>query len=162
MDTRHSILRFLAGRLGAYLSAVAAGYLLATLTATQAVVSRLAAMGVDVPLAQRAAMSLQDIAGMAGMFLPMVAFALLAALLSAALLCRWLWRWRPLVYTAAGAVALVSIHLTLNLAFGLHPVAVARSSGGLLLQAAAGGAAGFIYLYLALRWTPAVGRRPAA
>jgi hypothetical protein len=166
MDQRRSTLHFLAGRLGAYLVAVAVAYLLATLTATQAVVSRLEGMGVAVPVPERLAMSLRDIAGMAGMFLPMVAFALLAAFLSAALLCHrlrhYLWSWRPLVYAAAGAVALLTIHLTLNLAFGLHPVAIARTWGGLLLQALAGAAGGLTYLSLARRGTPEHERRAAA
>ena len=157
MDQRRSTLRFLAGRLGAYLAAVAVAYLLATLTATQAVVSRLEGMGVAVPVSERLAMSLRDIAGMAGMFLPMVAFALLAAFLGAALLChrlrRYLWPWRLQVYAVAGAAALVTIHLTLNLAFGLHPVAIARTWGGLLLQALAGAAGGLTYLSLARRGT---------
>jgi hypothetical protein len=151
-----STVRFLAVRLGIYLSAVAVAYILATLTATQAVVSRLAAMGVNVGWADRAAMSLRDIAGMAPMFLPMVAFALLIAFLCAALLCRvlnrFLGRWRSAVYCAAGAAALVMIHVTLKLAFGLTPVAVARTAGGLALQAVAGGVGGFTYLYLARRW----------
>ncbi|MGK2924506.1 MAG: hypothetical protein ACSLE2_02685 [Lysobacterales bacterium] len=157
MDQRRSTLRFIAGRLGAYLAAVVVAYVLATLTATQAVVSRLEAMGVAVPAPERLAMSVRDLAGMAGMFLPMIAFALLVGFLSAALLChrlrRYLWPWRPLVYAAAGAVALVTIHVTLNLAFGLHPVAIARTWGGLLLQALAGAAGGVTYLSLARRGT---------
>lgn len=49
MDQRRSTLRFLAGRLGAYLAAVAVAYLLATLTASQAMVSRLEGVAVPAP-----------------------------------------------------------------------------------------------------------------
>jgi hypothetical protein len=115
-------------------------------------VHELAGMGVPVGLRDRVAMTLQDILGMAGMFLPMVAFAYLAAFLSAALLMRWLAQWRTAIYVVAGAAALVMIHVTLKLAFGLTPVAVARTAGGLALQAVAGGIGGLTYVYLIRRW----------
>ena len=148
METRLTTILFLAKRLGAYLAAVAVAYLAASLTATQAVVASLAGMGVDVGLSDRLAMTLKDIAGMAPMFLPMVAFALLVAFLSAALLCRWLARWRLPLYLLAGAVGIVCIHLGLNLAFGITPVAVARSGAGLLTQGVAGALGGLTYLGL--------------
>ena len=148
MNTWLPIIRFLAGRLAAYLAAVGVAYLLASITATWSVIASLARMGVEVALSDRLAMTLTDIAGMAPMFLPMVAFALLIAFMSAALLCRWLHRWRMPLYLLAGATALVCIHLGLHLAFGITPVAIARSDGGLLLQGAAGAVGGFCYLTL--------------
>ncbi len=148
---RHVTLRFLLGRLGCYLAAVLLGYTLATLVATQHVVGHLGDMGITVGWQDRLAMTVQDLAGMASMFLPMVAFALLIAFMTAALLCRWLSRWRLPLYLLAGATALVCIHLGLNLAFGITPVAIARSSVGLLLQALAGAAGGFTYLFLIKR-----------
>lgn len=151
LELSQSTMRFLAGRLACYLGAVAVGYLLAVLTATQTVIHALAGMGVPVGLSGRVAMSLQDVRGMAGMFLPLVAFAYLVAFLAAALLTRWLARWRTALYALAGATALVMIHVTLNLAFGLTPVAAARTAGGLALQALAGGIGGLAYLYLARR-----------
>jgi hypothetical protein len=48
MNLRHPLLRFLAGRLACYLGAVAVGYLLATIAATQCVVHELAGLGVPV------------------------------------------------------------------------------------------------------------------
>jgi hypothetical protein len=151
MDNWRSLLIFLARRLGAWLLAVAVAYVLAAASATQYVVAQLAGMGIDVSLSERLAMTLQDLVGMAGMFLPMVAFALLIAFMTAALLCRWLSRWRLPLYLLAGAVAVVCIHLGLHLAFGITPVAIGRSAGGLLLQALAGAAGGFTYLSLIRR-----------
>jgi hypothetical protein len=151
MDARVSTLQFLTRRLLIWLLAVVVTYVLASLTATQAVIAELAGMGVVVPPADRAVMSLQDILGMANMFLPMVAFALLVAFMTAALLCRWLSRWRLPLYLLAGAVAVVCIHLGLHFAFGITPVAIARSGFGLLLQALAGAAGGFTYLFLIRR-----------
>ena len=151
-------------RLGTYLLAVAVAYLLATLAATQAVVARLAGMGVRVPFDDRLAMSLRDIAGMAPMFLPMVAFALLVAFLAAALLCRWPVRlplqWRVPLYALAGAAALVTIHLVLHLAFGLTPVAIARTPQGLLLQGIAGACGGLAYVLLVRRQASAIDEAP--
>ena len=139
-------------KLVAYLLAVFTAYLLASITATQSVIARLAEMGVDVNFAERLRMTLHDIAGMAGMFLPMIAAGFLAAFLLTALLCRWLGRRPVWLYILAGAVALITIHLTLNLAFGITPVAIARTTGGLLIQGVAGAVAGYFYAYTN-RWT---------
>jgi len=150
-DARAETLLFLAKRLGAWLLAVAVAYLLATVTASQHVIARLSAMGIDVSLGERLAVTGRDIIGMAAMFLPMVAFALLIAFMTSALLCRWLSRWCLPLYLLAGAVAVVCIHLGLNLAFGITPVAIARSNGGLLAQAVAGAVGAFTYLSISRR-----------
>ena len=146
-----SIIRFLGIRLGIYLAAVVVTYVLASITATQSVVARLGGMGVDVSLAERLSMTLHDLFGMAGMFLPIVAFAFLIAFLVTALLCRWLGAWRMLLYPLAGGVALVCTHLALNLAFQITPVAIARSVPGLLVQGLAGAAGGYTYSALLTR-----------
>ena len=93
-------------------------------------------------------MTLSDLAGMAGMFLPLIAFALLAAFLVAALIVYWWGRWRIALYVIAGATAIVTLHLTLHLAFSLTPVAIARSVPGLFVQALAGAAGGYLYVRL--------------
>ena len=139
-------------KLAAYLLAVIVAYLLASITATQSVIAQLAELGIEVNFVDRLIMTLQDIAGMAGMFLPMIAAAFLAAFLVAALLCRWMGR-RPIVlYVLAGAVALIAIHLTLYLAFGVMPVAIATTTGGLLIQGLAGAVGAYLYTYMN-RWT---------
>lgn len=142
------LIRFLGKRLAIYLLAVVAAYLLAASAATQSVVSSLAGMGVELSLDQRLSMTLTDIAGMAGMFLPMVAFGLLVAFMATALICRYLNRWRIPLYVLAGASALVCIHLLLHLAFGITPVAAARTAGGLMLQSIAGAVGGLTYVLL--------------
>lgn len=139
-------------KLVAYLLAVFTAYLLASITATQSVIARLAEMGVDVNFAERLRMTLHDIAGMAGMFLPMIAAGFLAAFLLTALLCRWLGKRPVALYILAGALALITIHLTLNLAFGITPVAIARTTGGLLIQGVAGAVGAYFYAYTN-RWT---------
>lgn len=157
MEPRRTLLRFLAGRLAAYLAAVATAYVLATAGGTQFTVASLASMGVIVPPGDRLAMTAGDLAGMAGMFAPLVAFALLLALPAAALLARWLPGWRTALYLAAGGAALLAIHLGLQLAFGLTPVAAARSPGGLAWQALAGATGAYLYLRLVRRAGPLLG-----
>lgn len=152
MNNWLSLIRFLGTRLAIYLAAVAVSYLLASVTATQSVVSSLAGMGVTLDMGERIAMTLQDISGMAGMFLPMVAFGLLIAFMVAALICRYRGQWRVPLYVIAGATAMVCIHLALNLAFGITPVAIARTTGGLLLQAVAGAAGGYTYVLLSRKF----------
>lgn len=142
------LIRFLGLRLLIYLSAVFTAYLLATVTATHSVISSLAGMGVELSFSQQLSMTLGDIAGMAGMFLPMVAFGMLIAFMTTALICRYFNRWRIPLYVLAGAGALVCIHLALHLAFGITPVAVARTAGGLTLQAIAGAVGGLTYVLL--------------
>jgi hypothetical protein len=139
-------------KLAAYLLAIIAAYLLASITATQSVIARLAEMGVDVNFSERLSMTLHDIGGMAGMFLPMIAAGFLAAFMLTALLCRWLGRRPVALYVLAGAIALITIHLTLNLAFQITPVAIARTIGGLLIQGIAGAVGAYLYAYTN-RWT---------
>ncbi len=139
-------------KLAAYLLAIIVAYLLASITATQSVIARLAEMGVDVNFSERLSMTLHDIGGMAGMFLPMIAAGFLAAFMLTALLCRWLGRRPVALYVLAGAIALITIHLTLNLAFQITPVAIARTMGGLLIQGIAGAVGAYLYVYTN-RWT---------
>lgn len=143
-----NVAALLARKLGIYLSAVIAAYVLAVVSASQYVVYSLKGMGVEVGPADRLHMTLADLGGMAGMFLPLIAFGFLVAFLVAALLCRWLDRWRTVLYLLAGAAALTAIHLLLHLVLGLTPVAIARSAGGILVQALAGAAGGWLYVTL--------------
>lgn len=151
MTASHSIALMLARKLANFLAALGVAYVLATVTATQSVVARLGEMGVEIRFAERLAMTLSDLAGMAGMFLPLIAFGFIIAFLATALLCRWWDRWRLPLYIAAGACAVACIHIALNLAFEITPVAIARSLPGLLIQALAGAAGGFTYVSLMQR-----------
>jgi hypothetical protein len=142
------LIRFLGIRLAIYLAAVCVTYLLASITATQSVVASLAGMGVTLSLTERLQMTLDDILGMAGMLLPMVAFGLLIAFMATALVCRYRSQWRFGLYIIAGATAMLCMHGALNLAFSITPVAIARTAGGLAVQAAAGAAGGLTYVLL--------------
>lgn len=148
MTKRLYVIRFLGTRLALYLAAVIVAYLLAAITATQSVVSSLAGMGINLDTAERLSMTLDDITGMAPMLLPMIAFGLLIAFMTTALICRYLNQWRVPLYALAGAVALLCIHLALHHLFSITPVAIARTPGGLVVQALAGAAGGLTYVLL--------------
>lgn len=140
------IIRFLAARLAIYLAAVAVAYVTASVLATQSVISSLAGMGLVVSFSERLSMTIHDLGGMTDVFLPMIAFGLLIAFMTTALICRYKAQWRIPLYILAGAVALVCVHLGLELAFGVTPIAIARTPGGLLTQAFAGALGGLTYL----------------
>jgi mannose/fructose/N-acetylgalactosamine-specific phosphotransferase system component IIC len=160
MNNNKSIISFLAVKFAIYLLAVLAAYLLASITATQSVVASLTGMGLEVSFENRLSMTLKDTLGIASLFLPMVAFALLIAFMSSALLYRFLGKWRTALYVIAGAVAVISIHLGLKLAFGITPIAIARSPGGLLAQGVAGAAGGFSYIWLLKKFYSQPSRNP--
>jgi hypothetical protein len=143
-----NVYRLLGKKLAIYLAAVLTTYLLATATASLHVASSLASMGVATGFGGRLSMILQDLAGMAGMFLPLIAFALLAAFIVTALLYYLLRRARVVLYVLAGAAAMLTLHLAMNAVFGLTAIAIARSTAGLTLQALAGAAGGFVYVCL--------------
>lgn len=134
-----------ARRIGWFLLAVAVTYVLAVVSASQHVAASLESMGARVDFGTRLAMIGHDLVGMAGSFLPMVAVGFLVAFLVAGFLARRLPLWRPLLYALAGGVAIVTVHLALHAAFGITPVAVARTAGGLAVQGLAGAVGGYLY-----------------
>jgi len=139
--------------LGAWLLAVLATYVTAAVAATQSVMARLAEMGVSVGLADRIVTTGQDLVGMAPMFAPMIAFAFAVAFPVAALILRWRPNWRWFGYPLAGGVALLVLHLALETALSIVPVAAARTALGLAIQALCGAFGG--WLFLRLRPAPA-------
>lgn len=145
--------------LGAYVSAVLLAYAFAAVAATQSVMARLADMGVEVSFGVRLQTTLQDLAGMAAMYLPIIAAAFAVAFPVAALVSRFLPGWRSLGYPLAGGVAILAVHFILNQTFNITPVAAARTPLGLAFQGLAGVLGGYVCLRL-LPARPAV--RPAA
>ncbi len=134
--------------ISAWAVAVVTAYVLATLAATQSVISRLDGMGISVSFAERVSMSAKDLLGMSGLYLPLIAVALLLAWPVAGWLGRRSPEKRTLLFVLAGATAILCIHLALNWSFDITLVAVARTPLGLLSQVLAGAAAGYLYTRL--------------
>ena len=113
IDTRFVALRWLAS----FVLSVVTAYVLASITATQSALSSLSGMGFSVDFQTRLATTAQDIVGMAGTFLPMIAGGLLIAFLVVALLSRWWPQHRGILTIAGGAVALLCIHILMKQLF---------------------------------------------
>ncbi|HAR32018.1 MAG TPA: hypothetical protein DCR65_10865 [Gammaproteobacteria bacterium] len=133
-------------KLGAWLLAVVVGYAVGTVAATQFVLAKLGELGVAVPIGDRLGTTVFDLAGMASSYLPLVAVALAIAFPVAALVVRFRPAWRAFGYPLAGAVALLVLHLALQLAIGFAPVAGVRTTAGLVVQMLAGALGGYVLL----------------
>lgn len=130
---------------GAFLLALAATYVTAAAAATQAVMTSLAGMGVDVSLADRLATTLADQVGMFALFAPLLSIALGIGFAVAALVCHWLPGWRRVGYVTAGFAAVVVMHLLLRAVLDVTPVAAARTIVGLTIQGLAGALGGQVF-----------------
>jgi hypothetical protein len=131
--------------LAAYLAAVLVTYTGAVVAHSQSVVARLADMGVDESLPDRLGHTLHDLTGMAGLFLPIIAVTLAIAFLVASQLMRLLPRWRPVGYAVAGGVAMLAVHVILEQTLAITPIAAARTTLGMTLQALAGVLGGWVF-----------------
>lgn len=129
----------------AFLPTVLVAYVLASVVATQIVLSQVASMGVAVSLADRGAATVHDLLGLATSYLPLVAVALVLALPAAAGLLRLVPTQRALLYPLAGFVALVSLHLIMKAVLGVSGIAATRTLPGLLSQGFAGAIGGLCF-----------------
>lgn len=130
---------------GAFLLALVTAYVVGAAAATQAVMSALGRMGVDVSLAVRLDATLHDQVSMFATYAPLLAAALTVGLLVAVLISRFLPGWRRVGYVLAGFVAVIAMHLIMRQVLDLTPVAAARTSAGLLLQGFAGALGGYVF-----------------
>ncbi len=129
----------------AYSSAVVGAFLLASILATQFILGNVQELGMDVTAAVRLQATLHDIAGLATSYLPLLAVAFLIALPVTGGL-RKVFPSRPLLlYALAGAVAVITLHLTMKAALGLSGIAATRTTLGLLSQGLAGALGGYLY-----------------
>lgn len=131
----------------AYLAAVLVTYAGAAIAHTQSVIASLREMGVKVGLGERLGATAHDLAGMAGLYLPIIAVGLAVAFPAASLVMRWLPRWRPVGYALAGGVAVLAIHVVLYQTFSITPIAAARTTAGLTVQALCGALGGWMFRF---------------
>lgn len=136
--------------LAGYVAASLAGYALAAIAATQFVLAQVTGMGLPVSLVTRLQTTAQDLAGMAGLYLPLLAAGFLIAFLVTALVSRWVHGRRTALYTLAGAVSVVAVHVIMKAVFEITLIAGARSTWGLAAQCVAGATAGYIFAIVSL------------
>lgn len=131
--------------LAAYVAAVLVTYVTAAIAHTHSVMGNLTDMGVAVTAADRLQATLHDLQGMAPLYLPIIAVALAVAFPVAAAVIRFNPRWRPLGYSLAGGAAVLVVHVVLYQAFSITPIAAARTTGGLTIQALCGALGGWVF-----------------
>ena len=139
------------GRLISFLVAGLVAYVIAVLFYTQINLSNLTDLGIDLSFSDRLAAAAHDLLSMTGMYLPIMLVALLVAFSLAAIVIRFLPNLRTLGFVIAGTVGVLALVLFFSSFLGTNPIAVTRSSLGLLSQCGAGGIGGLVYALVSKR-----------
>ena len=135
----------------AFLAAVAVTYLVAVLGYTQLNLANLVEMGVSVPGGVRFESAIHDLLGMTSLYLPIIVVALLLVFGIARIALIWLSELSTLGYIVGGFVALYVVDFALGQLMGTHPLAVTRTTVGLLSQCLAGGLGGYTFAAILLK-----------
>ena len=138
-------------RLISFLLAGLAAYVIAVLFYTQINLSYLTDLGIDISFSDRLGSASHDLLSMTGMYLPIMLVALLVAFSLAAIVIRFLPNLRILGFVVAGTVGVLALVLFFSSFLGTNPIAVTRSSLGLLSQCGAGGIGGLVYALVSQR-----------
>ena len=138
-------------RLISFLLAGLVAYVIAVLLYTQINLSNLTDLGIDISFSDRLGAALHDLLSMTGMYLPIMLVALLVAFSLAAIVIRFLPNLRTLGFVVAGTVGVLALVLFFSSFLGTNPIAVTRSSLGLLSQCGAGGMGGLVYALVSQR-----------
>ena len=138
-------------RLISFLLAGLVAYAIAVLFYTQINLINLTDLGVDISFSDRLGAAAHDLLSMTGMYLPIMLVALLVAFSLAAIVIRFLPNLRTLGFVVAGTVGVLALVLFFSSFLGTNPIAVTRSSFGLLSQCGAGGIGGLVYALVSQR-----------
>ena len=130
----------------AWLVGAALAYALASVAHTQTVLAGLGALGVAIPVGERLATTLGDLAGLWAYAL-VIALSLGLGLLVVRLVSRRAWEAPGGTVRAvlAGALAVGAALAAMRFAFSFSPIASARGPVGFALQCAAGAAGGMAF-----------------
>jgi hypothetical protein len=115
---------------------------------SQLVASAVSRLGHPVPLGDRLTWAGHDALGMFSTYAPIIAIGFLIAFLVAALIVRRFAHLRSLGYTLAGAVAIVVAIVVMKQLLDVTGIASARSALGMIAQALAGAAGGWVFARL--------------
>ena len=129
----------------AFVAALLTTYVVAVLGYTQLNLANLVEMGVDVSLGVRFESAFHDLVGMTGLYLPIISVALILGFGFTRLVLIWLSELRTLGYVLGGFVAIFAVDFALGQLTGAHPLAVTRTTAGLLSQCVAGGLGGYVF-----------------
>ena len=136
-------------RIGGWIAAVVTTVIFGIFLQTQNVLARLEGIGADIGLAERLSMSFFDLRYLGSLYIIFVGLALAIAFLVGGLVFRFAKFGRPLIYTVAGAIALLTMLFGMKqVFFDIHMIAGARDGLGISLQMLAGGIGGFVFAKL--------------
>ena len=138
-------------RLISFLLAGLVAYVIAVLFYTQINLSNLTDLGIDISFSDRLGAAWHDLLSMTGMYFPIMLVALLVAFSLAAIVIRFLPNLRILGFVVAGTVGVLALVLFFSSFLGTNPIAVTRSTLGLLSQCCAGGMGGLVYALVSQR-----------
>ena len=137
----------------AFFAAVIVATVVACIIGTQFVLAALIGIGVDIPLSDRVATTWYDVVNFG--FVPSPAFGfsyamviavgLFIAFLVAAALSYFMPRFRTIIYSVAGAAAILTFLGSSYFVFGASMFAFAQTPMGLVTQAAAGAVGGWVF-----------------
>ena len=134
-------------RIGGWLAASLGAVILGVGFQTQNVLAKLNAVGADVGFADRIMMTGYDIFHLGSVYIIFVGIAFAVAFLAGGVVYRIAKVGRPIIYSVAGAAALlVMLMLMKEVFFNTHVIAGARDTFGLGLQMLAGGLGGFVFV----------------
>ena len=128
--------------------AVLSSYLAGAVLISQGNISRITDLGFEITLTQRLDSAGHDIMNMYGIYLPLIAIALLIAFVVAALVIRRLPHLRLLGYTLACFFGMIAIHVLLKQVVGISGIAPARTLLGLFAQGLAGALGGYCFYWV--------------
>jgi len=139
-------------RIGSWLAAVLTTVIVGVFLQTQNVLARLGNIGADIGFAERISMTLYDLRYLGSLYVIFVSMALAAAFLVGGLVFRFTKFGRPLIYTVAGATALLVMLFGMKQAFfDIHMIAGARDALGIAMQMLAGAVGGFVFARVSRR-----------
>lgn len=140
--------RFL-NRFKALIFAALITVVLGVILQTQMVIASLNDLGANIGLGQSLSMTAYDIFYLGKPYGVLILIALLIAFLVGGLVYRFAKFSRPVIYTIAGGTAIfVMLFAMKNVFFGVHLIAGASDTFGILLQIIAGMAGGFVFAHL--------------
>ena len=131
-----------------FLIATLCTYTLASLAHSQFVLSELSAVNIDITLAARISMNLDDILGFFPILAAAIAFSLLLGFGVVALIRKFQPQLTLWLYPLAGATAILVMLLALHPILGITIIAGARSTLGVISQSFAGLIGGWLFMRL--------------
>lgn len=134
----------------AFVVSVVVAYVLAVLMYTQLNLANVVEMGLPVTMGVRFEAAVHDLIHMVPLYLPIISVAFLIAFGVTRLILIWVPQLRTLGYVLAGFVAIFTVDFALGaiLTSGTHPLAVTRTTVGLLSQCVAGAIGGYVFVSL--------------